>query len=294
MALFGIGGSKSKSSSQQQSAANGESWSTSTQLGGGYQGSVSQSGGGAEAIASSQQRLAFEDLYAQLYGNAGAQAGQMAQNPFLSQTANQLFSSGSNLLDGLQQDAGSDYLRQALSSNDMVDQNIQLLGEDINKFLGESALPTLRRTATGTGQLGGTRQGVAESGALQDATNAFARGAADIRNQNLTRQMTAAGQLSNQNITGIQTGLMGNESLYELASQGFNSQLSPYAQLSQIMGGPTTLGSSLSTSTSWDAAMSEAFGEDFNFASSDAYAYDQATSSGSSKSKSSSFNLGFG
>lgn len=290
--MFGLDFSKNTSRSSSSSAANGENWSASTEIGGGYQGSQSTSAGGAVSSGISQDRLAFSDLYEQMYGAAGGVAGQMAQNPFLSDTANQLFASGSNILGGLQQDAGSKYLTDVLTSNGNVDEQIGLLGQDINKFLSEGALPSLRRTAMGAGQLGGSRQGVGEGIAISEATNSFARGAADIRNQNLNRQLQAGGQLSSQNLAGAQIGLQGNESLYGLANQGFMSQLSPYGALASIMGDKTTLGSSLSSSSSWDQAIASAFGEDFNKSDSFSYGYDQATST--SKGKSSGMSLGFG
>lgn len=294
MGIFNIGGSKSSSSQSSSSAANGESWSTSTELGGGYQGSQSVSSGGSVSTGGSQDRLAFEDLYQQLYGGASGVAGGLADNPFLSQTANQLFASGQGILGGLQNDAGSKYLTDVLTSNGNVDEQIGLLGEDINKFLSESALPSIRRTAMGAGQLGGSRQGVAEGQALDIATNQFARGAADIRNQNLNRQLQAGGQLSAQNIQAAQTGLAGNAGLYDLANQGFLSGLSPYAALASIYGDKVTLGSSLSSSTSWDSAVASAFGEDFNIGNSSSYAYDQATSKSKGKSKSGSLSFGLG
>ena len=290
MSLLGIGGSKSKSSSSSSSI--GEQWDRAQSIGAGYQGSESSQIGGSQSTGVSQDRLAFEQLYSQLYGGAAGVAGEMAQNPFLSQTANQLFGSGQNILSGLQNDSGSQYLQSVLSSSGMMDEQISLLGQDINKFTSESLLPNIRRSAASAGQLGGSRQSVAEGAALQGATEQFARGASSIRNENMNRQLSAAGQLSQQNLQGAQIGLAGNESLYGLANQGFMSQLSPYAALASIMGDKATLGSSMSQSTSFDQALAKAFGEDFNASSSYSYGYDK--SKATSKSSSGSFNLGFG
>jgi hypothetical protein len=286
---FSLGGSKSSSTTK--SAANGENWSASTSIGGGYQGSESTAIGGSQSTAVSQDRLAFEQLYQQLYGGAASAASNLTSNPFLSQTANQLFSSGQNILGGLQNDAGSSYLQSVLSSSGNVDEQIALLGQDINKFTSESLLPNIRRSSAAAGQLGGSRQSVAEGSALQGAQDSFASGASAIRNENLQRQLAAAGQLSAQNLQGAQIGLAGNESLYGLANQGFMSELSPYAALASIYGDKVTLGSSVSQSTSFDEALSQAFGEDFNASNAWSYGYDQATST--TKSKGKSFSLGF-
>jgi hypothetical protein len=290
MGLLGIGGGKSSSSQSSSSAANGENWSAQTSIGGGYQGSESAAVGGSQATASSQDRLAFEQLYGQLYGDASGVAGGMAQNPFLSTTANDLFSSGQGILGGLQGDAGSAYLKSVLGSNENVNEQIDLLGQDIGKFTSEQLLPNIRRSSAAAGQLGGSRQSVAEGSAIEGSQRAFASGVSDIRNANLQRQLQAGSQLSSQNLQGAQIGLAGNESLYGLANQGFMSQLSPYAALASIMGDKTTLGSSMSNSTSFDQAISSAFGEDFNESNAWSYGYDQATSK--SKGKQSSWNLG--
>lgn len=272
------------------SGSSGYNTATSSQVGGGISGSTATRTGGSSGSSSSQDTLAFQNYYNQLYGDASGVAGGMAQNPFLSTTANQLFASGSGILGGLQNDVGSQYLQSVLGSNGNVDEQIGLLGQDINKFLSEGALPEVRRSASLAGQLGGSRQGVAESNAVDIATNSFARGAADIRNQNLQRQLGAAGQLSGQNLQAAQIGLAGNESLYGLANQGFMSSLSPYAALASIYGDKATLGSSISSSSSFDNAISNAFGQDFSIGSSNSYGQD--SSFGISNSYGENFSVG--
>ena len=291
---FGLSGSKSKSTSTSSANSIAEQFGTSSSISGGFSGSQSTSQGGSQSTGLSQDKLAFEELYAQLYGGAAGVAGGLAQNPFLSDTANQLFGSGQNILAGLNGgDAGSKYLNDILTSNGNVDEQISLLGRDVSKFLDEGALPSIRRSAGGAGQLGGTRQGVAELGALQSATDSFATGAASIRTAEQQRKLAAAGQLQNYNISAAQTGLAGLTQQYDLANQGFLSQLSPYAALSGIFGEKTTLGSSLSQSSSFDEALASAFGEDFSASQASNYGYDVSQATSKSKSKSGSFGIGF-
>lgn len=291
--MFGLSGSKSSSSSSSSATGRAEDWTQASSIAGGYQGSESLSSGASQSYGVSQDRLAFEDMYKKLYGGAAGAAEGMASNPFLSDTANQLFQSGQSILGNLQNDAGSNYLASILTSNEGVDEQIGLLGQDLGKFLNEQAMPSARRNASLSGQLGGSRQGVAESAAIDQTLQQFARGSAEIRSQNMARQAMAASQLSQQDLAAAQIGLVGNEQQYGLAQQGFMSQLSPYAALASIYGDKTTLGSSLQTSSSYDSAIAKAFGEDFSASQQTGYGYDFSDAKSKSKSSSGSFGIGF-
>jgi len=288
--MAGLGLSKSKGSATSNSI--GEQFATSDQMSAGYQGSSSTSAGGSQQSSASNQAIAFEDLYKQIYGGAVGAGTSLADNPFLSDTANQLFTQGQGILGGLQgNDAGSEYLKSILSDNGNVDEQIGLLGQDITKFLGNNTLPGIGRSAGVNGTYGGSRSSIAEGMAVDSATQQFARGASDIRTADLNRKAGAASTLAGNNLQASQTGLGSLDSLYGLANQGFMSGLSPYAALSDILGGPTTLGSSVSSGTSFDEAISNAFGENVSSGTSNSYGYDISTST--QKNKSSGFSLGF-
>lgn len=293
MALSGIGFGSGSQKSKSVANSQAENFSTSISNAGGISGSQSSSAGGSQSYGVSQDQIAFSDLYQKLYGDASQAAGNLQGNPFLSDTANKLFTQGNQLFAGLNNDAGTKYLQDALTSNEGVDEQISLLGGDINKFLQESALPGLRRSSAAAGQLGGSRQSVGEGIAISDATRSFATGAANIRNQNRTNQFNAAGQLAGNSLAGVQIGGNLSQQLYGLAEQGFLSNLSPSAALSQILGGPTTLGSSLQQASSFDEAISNAFSEDFAKSESSSYGYDVSQATSTSKGKNKSFSLGF-
>ena len=170
------------------------------------------------------------------------------------------------------QGLGQGQLRQIASGNDpAVQQQIDLLGGDIARQF-EQLLPGIESQAIGGGQLGGGRQGVAQGLGLQASQDAFARGAGDIRFQDLNRQFGAAGalsqgqqaaggalgQLGGQQELGAaglnqagelgagQLGLGGLQSLqgqFNLGFSPFEAEFTPLQNLAQIIGGPTILGS---------------------------------------------------
>jgi hypothetical protein len=151
-----------------------------------------------------------------------------------------------------------------------VQQQIDLFGGDLARQF-QQLLPGIESQAIGGGQLGGGRQGVAQGLLGQATQDAFGRGAADIRFQDLNRQFGAAGalqqgqtqaggalgQLGGQQALGTaglnQAGLMGAgqlglggldslQGLFNLGFSPFEAEFTPLQNLAQIIGGPTVLG----------------------------------------------------
>ena len=217
-------------------------------------------------------------------GALGGQAGQLGQaaqaNPFLAQ---------------LQQQAGGNAELVAAQTQQLSDVLAQQFNEQIN--------PAISRQATGLGQLGGGRQGVAQGAAIQGQQRALAQGVVGFQGADVARQQQAAqagGALFGQGISqagqflgqqggflGQQQGFLGQQAGF--AGQGFAAGFQPGQQLAQLIGGPTVL----SQQGAFDQQQATQFGFDqsqqgaFNFDT--AFNQSQSTSS----SKAGGFNIGF-
>lgn len=283
MGLLSLGGSKSKSlgTSESFGISGSQANSYSTQQG------LSQSQTGGQST--SRTGLAFADLFGQLYGGAAATAGGLTGEGVGSQ-AQMLFSGGTGFLDALQGGgAGADFARERLGSESPhLAEQISGLGEDLGRFFRNELNPAITSEAVGGGALGGGRQGVAQGQAMQSVGREFQRGATDLRAADLAQRDSLAQGLMQQNTAGAGVGLSSLPSLLGIGEAGEFASLAPYRALAGILGGPTVLseaqstqfGESLSTSEAIAQAISSSFGLD--------------TSKSKTKSKSGSFNLGFG
>lgn len=254
-AIFGIGGSKSKQSSQQQSQASGSSTSSGI----------------------SRQRLAFSDLFGQLYGEATAATTAFDREDQISSSirdnANALFSGGTSFLQNLESGGeGADYLRSRITAEGTVDEQIGFLQEDLSRFFNEELLTGIRRSAVGSGTYGGSRQGVNEALAAREVAGQFARGVTDIRQRDLDARTAAAADLFGLESSAAATGLAGLTTVADVGERAALADLAPYEALAGILGDPTVVGESRTSSQSRD----------------------QSFSFGSSSGKSGGFNLGFG
>ncbi len=143
MGLFSVGGSRSKS----------QSTGSSSSIDAARSGSISggQSVGGSE----SAQSIAFEDVFARLFGGAEGAAGGLDPS-MLSGAANQLFSGGMGFLEQLSGGADTEFLQSRLSGESpILGEQIDALGEDIGQFFNEQILPGISSEAIAGGGLGG-------------------------------------------------------------------------------------------------------------------------------------------
>lgn len=257
--MFNFGGSKSSQSSSSSSSSYG--YSTS------FADSLSQ--------ASSKDRIAFEDVFAKLYGGAAGAAGKAAElAPMFQGQAAELYSGGMKFLDTLNEESP---ITARLNEMGTADEQIGALGEDLGRFLREDINPELASRGVATGQLGGGRQGVAQGKAVSSIAREFQRGATGIRTADVARRDSLTGMLAEDRLGRAQTGLSALPSLYGIAEGGLTAALQPYAALSSVLGGPTVLGESSDYATSISRALSE----------------DQSQSQSQSKGKSKSFEFGF-
>lgn len=269
---FGFGGSRSRttSTSEGQSSSFGRSES----------GSVS--GGSAVSGSQSAQSIAFEDVFARLFGSAEDVAGSLDAS-LLTDAANQLFTGGTDFLGRIGGDAGTEFLESRLQGNEQLEEQISLLSEDVGRFFEEELNPAITSEAVAGGTLGGGRQGVAQTGAARVAADTFRRGAADLRARDLESRDRAAGTLLQGDLAGIQAGLAGLPGLLGLAETEALGGLAPLTALSNILGPQLALTESSSFGTS----------EDFARAFSSAFDRSQSSTSSRTDSDSRSVRLAF-
>lgn len=286
MGLLGFGGSKSKSSSSSVSSSfdNLDSFGFNFGQTGSDSLSTSRSG------STSRSRIAFEDIFQNLFSGASATAAGIDTGA-LSGAANLLFSSGGGFLDNLRGGgAGADYLENELSrSSSLVDEQIGALSGDLGKFLNETILPGIKSSGVQAGTLGGGRGEVAKGIASEGLISEFAKGSTNIRLAERARLSGIANDLAANELARSTSGLSALPGLFDLASGGTMASLSPLLALSQILGGPTVL--SDSDSSSFSDSLASSFGLDFGLDSTTGRAGSSSRSSSSSSSK--SFNLGF-
>lgn len=251
-----LGGGRSKSYQQQQSEQYGYSGSTQA--------------------STSTQDIFQSDIFSRLYGDASAAAGGAAANAGQLRTAaQQLFTGGNQFLEQLGGDAGSAYLENRLSANNPVlEQQISQLQEDTGRLFREEFNPAITSRAVGGGTLGGGRQGVAQGLAIDSAARAFTQGATALRAGDIASRDAVAQSIATNSLNAASTGLGALPSLLDVLERGNNAGLQPYSQLSQILGGPTTLTTAQS--------LARSFGEQ------------RGTSSGYGRSNSWNFDTSFG
>lgn len=248
-----LGGGRSKNYSQ------GESESTSS----GYNISGSDSISSSIGQSASRQNIAFEDTFANLYGNASGAAGRaVADAGMLGNAAQQLFTGGNQYLQGLGGDAGSGYLKDRLSGeNPVLQDQIAQLQQDTGRLFREELNPAITSRAVGGGTLGGGRQGVAQGLAAESAARTFTQGATALRAGDIASRDAVAQSVAQNSLSAASTGLGALPSLLDILERGQRSELGVYSQLSGILGGPTTLSSSDSNQSSSSLASSMSRGE---------------------------------
>lgn len=235
---------------------------------------------GGASTSRSRQEIAFEDVFARLFG--GAEGAAAALDPsMLTEAANLLFAGGTDFLSRIGGDRGTAFLTERLSGdNQVLEDQIDLLGEDLGEFFAEQINPVITSEAIAGGQLGGGRQGVAQGQAAEAVGREFRRGATELRARDIDARDRVASILADQNLVGIQAGLAGLPGLAGIADFGFSAGIQPFERLAAILGGPTTLTSSDAEAADFSRAFSESFGT--------------STSRTRSSSRSKDFSIGFG
>jgi len=221
----------------------------------------------SEGVSSSDQTIAFEDLYRQLYGGATQAASSVAmQAPQLQAAAQQLFTGGTQFLQTLGGNAGTNYMEDRLNgNNDAVDAVVESLKTDAASLFTDKLNPAITSRAVANGTLGGGRQGVAQGVAQGEVADSFLRNAANVRMADIAQKDQIAANIANNSVASASTGLGALPGLLDIAERGNNAELASYSSLAQILGGPTTLTSSRANnfSQSTSQAIADAFSRSF-------------------------------
>lgn len=259
--MFDFGASKSRSNSQSSSYGYQQSFSDSLSRG----------------VSRSDQRVAFEDIFQNLYaGASGATAKAAEMLPLFQGQAADLYSGGASILDSLGVGAGEDYLQSRLTDTTVRDAQLGALQSGLGSLFRDELNPAISSKAVAAGQLGGGRQGVAQGVAVGKIANQYQQGAAAILGQDQAQRDQAASALMQGRTQAAGTALSAIPGLLGVAQAGLGAPQSIYQALAGILGGPTVLGSS--SSEDFATALSRAIGED--------------RSQSSSSSKGSSFSFG--
>lgn len=268
---FGFGGSSSRSNSASASSSNANASSFDNLDSFGFGGSDSRS------------RIAFEDVFANLFGGA-SDAARAVDTSGLTSRANLLFSSGQSFLDDIGGGGvGREFLEGELANSDgLVGERIGQLGGDLGEFLNETILPAIKSSGVQAGTLGGGRGEVSKGIAAEGLIEEFARGSTAIRGAERDRLTGIASGLSADNLARNSVGLDALPGLFGLAEGGAMAGLSPFAALASILGNQTVL----QDSTARD------FSSSTGRAGSESTSTSRSTSSSSSRGN--SFNFGFG
>lgn len=267
---LGLGHGRSTQSSESLSTSTGYNTAVSGDTA--RSASESISGGNTSSISRSGQRLAFEDIYQRMYGGASSAADRMAgQAPMLADAAAQLFTGGSQFLQTLGGNAGTDYMTERIGGASPVEDIIASMKSDAASLFTEKLNPAITSRAVAGGTLGGGRQGVAQGVAQAQVADDFSRNSAALRYSDVQAKDAMARDIAANSIAAANTGLGGLGGLLDVFERGMNAELAPYSSLSAILGGPTTLaesessslGTDFSRSTSQSAAdaFSRSFGE---------------------------------
>lgn len=235
--------------------------------------SQQQSSDFAVSQGRSSQAVSFGDLYAKLFGGATSAANAVDTGAFQGEAA-QLFSGGLGFLENLRGGgAAAQYADDRLGGgNDLVGRQIDTLRTELDRGFSETVLPQIRSGAIARGGFGGGRQDVSEGIAARGFGESLTSGITNILTQNQAQLDSLAGVRGGQEIAGAGAGLGALESLLGISSAGATGALLPAQILAKILGPQTTLTESLQSSISGG----------------------QSTGSSSGKSKSGSFNFGFG
>jgi hypothetical protein len=219
------------------------------------------SGSRAQSRSSSRstQEIFGANFFQRLFGDATNVAGGI-DTAGLSEAAERLFDSGTGFLGDLQNLSGEtesgDFLSGLISGGSgLVDENISALGEDLGQFFTEELLPGITNEAVSGLALGGGRQGVAQGKAVESISREFRRGSLDIRNADLQRRTDAATAVSTNKVSAAGAGLLGAQQQFDLANAGLLAPFSPFLTLSQILGEPTTLTETRSSSSGSSASL---------------------------------------
>ena len=203
------------------------------------------------SLSSSNQSIAFEELFRSLYGDAfGGAAAVKANVPLFQGEAAQLFGGGSDFLKSLAgRGPGTDYLTSRLSGDDpALTAQLAELKSGLGDLFREEINPAITSKSIAAGTLGGGRQGVAQGIAAGKLGDVYQRGATSLLASAQGQRDTIASGLNTNATNAAAAGLAGLPNVLSLATSKATAPLMAQSLLQQILGGPTTLTTASGTS----------------------------------------------
>ncbi len=179
-----------------------------------------------------------EQLFQQQQGDIGA-AARMYSQQALQPVQTGLQTLG-NVASGMT--PGMQFMADRFSqANPFLEQSIADYGQDIARNMAENILPEIRSGGVATGQLGGSRDYIAQGMAAQEAQRTFARGAQSMRMNDLGARTAAAQQFTGSQLAATAGMFQGAPMVSNLGMMPYNAAWMPALQLSNVYGRPTVL-----------------------------------------------------
>ena len=211
--------------------------------------------GGSKSSSSSQSYVdPRQQPYLDFLRNTGMgmlQGFGGAPQQFAQGAGQQLYGMGNQFLGGLM---GNPFLaglaQQAGGNQGLIDRQVNQLGADIGQQFNQQILPGISRQYQGIGGLGGSRMGVSQGIAAQGAADALSRGITDIYTADSMRSLQAGSTGAGIFSQGLLGGLAAMPGLFDLGMAQFTGGLAPLLAYNQIVGPPTVLDKSKSSSFS--------------------------------------------
>ena len=257
-------GGVSSSNSQSQSSSSGET------------GSFDRSQSGQDVWGAQSPYLS--QLYNMGSGLAGQQGGigdaaaNMSGN-YLGQMQGLVDRMGGNYTNPYQQGLGSFNPSQtsqyANAQNPYAQQQVEQFGSNLGQFFREQINPAITGNSQQVSQMGGSRQGLAQAGAINTLGQQFQQGATGIMNnayntgagmaqaadQMRLSGMGQAGQLAGMgqgmNLQGMGQAMQSMPNMFNMGMQPYQAAWMPLQNLAGLLGGPTVLGQSQSMGGSY-------------------------------------------
>ena len=216
-----------------------------------------------------RNQILGETAFQELFSGAATAAGQIDTGG-ITGAANALFQSGGDILGGIRsqalgQDVGGIFQAGRITGQgSLLQENISQLQADFGRLFSEEFLPAIAGEAVGGGQLGGGRQGVAQGAAIRSLSEEFGRAELGLRTSELEARSQAARDLQASQLGAAGLAPQALETQFGLAEAGALAPLSPSLLLSQILGQPTILSSTVAQAgTSKTKGSATQFGAEF-------------------------------
>jgi hypothetical protein len=229
----------------------------------GYNQSLAQSVNGQQVWQ--PQAQALTGLYGQAQNLANQQQGQVgATAQGLANTGTAASQGGLSALSGIANMQGP-LAQYANPNSDLARQQLASATGDIQQNFLRNIMPGITSGAGLTGNIGGSRQAIAQGLAGGDAANAIAKAGTDIYSNMWNTGAQAAAGLTDAASQAAGMIPQAAQGLYNLGMSPFQAQWAPLTSLAGILGGPTALSYGLSQAQSMGEQSQQSTGKSSQF-----------------------------